>query len=686
MVMEPPPGQRGLSPPIRAGLTAAASLSATLSLRKAPLLASGAVVVVLAQLGLYFAVEPNTKAPLGYLFLLALGTLLFALGSVGVWRSRSSTTSGSTNAGFAPASNVAGIGLGSGLMVAYLFVGGGSMLVLLGLLTAGFESGSSLFIWIVSLVAFAAIFSPRLAAAPLPLLAPMGEWLHRYRWDLLLVALLTTTFLAVNLYDLQHWYYSAIGDEYLFYEHAKRIVDEGIVRPFSQEGVYNKHPVMNSVFQATVMRVFGADYFGWTLSEVLNAALTIPAIYLLGRTLGGRTTAITAAGIFAFSHYIFAFSHTGYTNLSPLPVTAWALALFLIGWRNGNPLLLYAAGVVAGLGFYTHYSGRAIMPVILLFAMLMGNPKRLLALWPLAFGFALTAAPTLVVEKELLFTRMFGQVVGGYTEAVAGTVGQRLLGNIELNLPSFSYNANVHSYVYGPLMDPVSGCLATLGIAFALGHIRQPSYRVLLIWLAVALFIAGILSPYPHTAITRLLIAVPPAALLAGLLFGELCQALPVRWPPPLAIRRQAAVAAMLVILLPAILLLNLWQFWHVTPSVFPHTQEALALGVFRSDVCREDASRTVLVGHATGEGSLMHQMLTAFNPDGPLPHHVNHADLDRTMQLPGDAPRCVVFVNPGPPEARRLQEELARRYPDGRLLSMANPSDTTVVEVFSRQ
>ena len=84
--------------------------------------------------------------------------------------------------------------------------------------------------------------------------------------------------------------------------------------------------------------------------------------------------------------------------------------MFFLGWRNGNPLLLYVAGVIAGLGFYTHYSGRAILPIIVLFSLTMGSPKRLLPLWPLALGFALTVAPTFLLEQEGVLTRMFGQV------------------------------------------------------------------------------------------------------------------------------------------------------------------------------------------------------------------------------------------------------------------------------------
>ena len=687
---EPPSNLADRIPGSHMGEAVIASTQMVLAEKSTPLLVSGAIAAVLGQVGLYFSVEPNAEAPLGYLLVMALGVALFALGSTGRWLRRSPVQLTFEESTSPTRSQEAAARFRSTLGVGGLLAGIAALALLLAMLAAGSVSGGTLLIWIVALVAFASPFIPRLDTAISRIKPWLMEWFHSYWWDTLAVVLLVAAFIAINAHDLRDWYYSAIGDEYLFYEHARRIVDEGISGPFSQEGVYNKHPVMSSIFQAAVMRLFGADYFGWTFSEVLNAALTIPAVYLLGRAFGGRTAALAAAAIFAFSHYIFAFSHTGYANLSSLPVSSWSLLLFVWGWRNGNPLLLYAAGVIAGLGFYTHYSGRAIMPIILMFVLASVGSKRLLNLrhlnlWPLGVGFILAVAPTFVVEQEQVLTRMFGEVVGGYSEVVSGSVGQRLIDNLELNLPAFSYNASVHTYVYGPLFDPVSGVLAALGIGFALGHIRLPAYRLLLIWFAAGIFMTGVLSPYPHVVITRLLFVVPPLALMAGLLVSEFSELVHGKWAKWTRLPKVVPAAAMFLPLLPAILILNLWQFWHVTPSVFPHSQEAVALKAFMSDQCDGDADKTVFVGRATGEGSLMQQVLTSFHPDDPPLRQIDHHHLAEGTELPGPPPDCVVFINPDTQEARRLQDDLAHRYPEGRVVSFANPSNTTFVDVFTR-
>ena len=76
------------------------------------------------------------------------------------------------------------------------------------------------------------------------------------------------------------------------------------------------------------------------------------------------------------------------------------------------------------------------------------------------------------------------------------------------------------------------------------------------------------------------------------------------------------------------ILALNLWQFWHVTPSVFPHSREAVALGAFQSEACGNDVREALFVGDAVGEGSLMRQVLVSMDPEGPSPLGIDHSDL----------------------------------------------------------
>ena len=83
------------------------------------------------------------------------------------------------------------------------------------------------------------------------------------------------------------------------------------------------------------MAIFGRSNEIWRLSSVLAIALAIPGIYCIGSLLGGRRVAFVSSSVFALSHYMFAYAHTGY-NLSQVyaPMT-WSIAFFVLGLKRG---------------------------------------------------------------------------------------------------------------------------------------------------------------------------------------------------------------------------------------------------------------------------------------------------------------------------------------------------------------
>ena len=70
----------------------------------------------------------------------------------------------------------------------------------------------------------------------------------------------TGAFVGLNRTDLASWYYSAIGDEYGFYD-ASHATATGSALPniFSQDGVFGYHPVLSTAFRGLLMRVLGLD-------------------------------------------------------------------------------------------------------------------------------------------------------------------------------------------------------------------------------------------------------------------------------------------------------------------------------------------------------------------------------------------------------------------------------------------
>ena len=556
--------------------------------------------------------------------------------------------------------------------LAALGVGAGALALLSARMLAGQTGAINLPLWYVALGAFLALFVS----------APRMPRVSRARMLDAAIALgLAAAFIALNARDLNDWYYSAIGDEYAFYSFATEILENGIMRPFSQEGVYNHHPYMSSLHQAAFMRLFEGSNFWWRFSAVFIGALAIPAVYIAGYALYGRRAAIIAALLFACSHYLFAITHGGYNSVGAMTIAAWAAALFVLGIRRGSPPLLYAAGVAVGYGFYTHYAGRLAAPALLLFALTLLAPRDLRRLWPVALGAVAAALPTLLLEREELFTRMLGQVAGGYDANITGPLGERVVGNIVNNGAAFSHNPVVHTYVSGALLDPISAYIAALGVGFALGRLAHPSARLALVWFAVGFVALGALNPHSSVAVTRMYSALPPLLLMGGAVGAHLLDRLPA--PPTLSkAMRTGGVAALIGLAAVAVLALNARQFWVETPRVYHSTQEALAMGALQSGACAGEPGDALIVGENTE--SLLRWALRGRYFGEELPRLVEHRALQEGVSVPLDGIGCAIFLQPDAEEARRVKGELRERYPAGEFSAFSGVSGKSEVDVFT--
>ena len=561
------------------------------------------------------------------------------------------------------------------LRVGAALIGGIALALLSARMLAGQTAGWNLLLWFAALGAFLALFASR---PRLPRRISRGRCL-----DILIVLALIALFIGLNARDLNHWYYSAIGDEYAFYTLAQSIAQEGILRPFSQEGVYNHHPYMISIYQSLFMRFFEANNFWWRFTSVLSGALAIPGIYIAGYMLGGRRAAIAAAALLAFSHYMFAFAHSGYEHLDSLAVTVWAIALLLLGMRRSSRMLLYAAGVAIGYGLYTHYSGRIMGPVALLFALTVVQPRDWRSLWPLALGIAAAALPTLLLEREQFFTRMFGQVVGGYDANISGAMGERIVNNIVNNGAAFSHNPVSHTYVADGLLDPISAYIAALGLGFAIGRIGAPSGRLLIIWFALTFAVVGVLNPHHSVAITRMYSVLPPLLLMGGLLAARLLDGLLPLGKDAAANRARLLQTAGAMALVGALILaLNIRQFAFETPKVYHTTQEALAMGALQTHPACVGGRLEDAVMVAENTESLLQFVLEARYPNRALPLRIEHRHiLDGTAAV--ESPSCVIYLHPDQDAAQALKADMERRYPSGEYAAFSGYFGGPEVDIF---
>ncbi|MFN8635934.1 MAG: zinc ribbon domain-containing protein [Chloroflexota bacterium] len=563
-------------------------------------------------------------------------------------------------------------------------VGGLAFVTLLGRLLFGSIAPTDLLLWLMSIAAFA-----------MPI---VGEaTIHRpsrpTTVEIAGVAGITLAFVVLCSLDLNHWYYSAVGDEYTFFNAAVAVLTDGIKRPFVQDGVYDAQPMLGTVLQAAVMAVAGRSHAGWVFSSVLYAALAIPAVYLIGRSVAGPVVGLVAAALFASSHYLFAFSHIGYNTVLAQAPVAWSLALFLLSLRRSDRWLLYASGLAAGLGLYTFYSARVTILILALFVVAQYGwrawvtprllRERLLQLWPLLLGLVLAAAPIFAASGRLVLARTRAELAGGSPADVTGPFWRQVVSNLWVNVPAFFQSASVTHYVSGSLLDPITAMLVVLGLGLAVRWWSNPACKLLLIWAGVTVLVTGVLSPSPTTAVTRLLVSVPPLCVLAALAAKHFWQ-LPYwsserpGWATSPQAHRLLAIGSVAALLL-VVLALNLQRFWLVTPRALALTQDAVVVGVLRSGVCGSESARTVVVMR---NPALVRGALTSYGSERDLPRLVPHAELrpNQPIQL-GDA-RCVVFGDPNDEPARRALDDFSKTNPGTDVSSFKDLAGISAVTV----
>lgn len=318
--------------------------------------------------------------------------------------------------------------------------------------------------------------------------------------------------------DAGNWYYSAIGDEYNFYDAAAACaLGHGPPNLFSQQGAYDIIPVASSALCGMFMRVFGQDAVGWKISAAMPVVVTLVLLFILARFLWGRAIALVALCLFAGSHYLMAYTHTGYPNMEAvLPAVAAVLA-FAVGVRRGQRAWLLVGGMAAGAGWYTYYTARAAI-AILGAATALAVPRREWArvgAWILA-GFIVVTTPIVVVSGGSIVAAMLEQTGVGTTSEPAANRELLPLWNAGRSLLAFNYNTHDGPYLHGSLAEPVTAVCFVAGLAVAISTWRDLRSRLILAWYTIGIFTAGVASKYDYVSVSRLTFLIPVVSLCAA--------------------------------------------------------------------------------------------------------------------------------------------------------------------------
>jgi 4-amino-4-deoxy-L-arabinose transferase-like glycosyltransferase len=346
----------------------------------------------------------------------------------------------------------------------------------------------------------------------------------------LLAGILVLSFLLRTI-DISSHPYPWSGDEASIGMEAIRIL-KGEVTNFFDTG-WSSQPNWSFVPTAITELIFGRNIFAIRMASAVAGTLAVLCVYLFGREMFNPEIALMAAAFLATMPYHVHFSRVGVANVVDSLVSAAMFWLIARGIKKDDARYYYTAGAVAGLSIYTYAGTRLVLVLAALtFLFLILRQRRYLPthwkhLLAFAGGTVLSAAPQAAyfARHPDIFMGRFGQegiFFNGWLAGQVATTGKSVAGIL---LDQFTRTTLVFiaSAAPGnffnspePYLTVIGSVLFLLGMAYALAHLLETRYFILLIWFWIVILFGGILTLNPP-ANTRLLMTTPAVALFLAL-------------------------------------------------------------------------------------------------------------------------------------------------------------------------
>ncbi len=276
------------------------------------------------------------------------------------------------------------------------------------------------------------------------------------------------------------------------------------------------------------------NYLMLKISTALVGMLAIPAMYVVGRELGGAPLGLVAAALCAWSKWPTLGARRGLTFAWAVFPAALFLAAILRYMRRGDRPSALSAGFWLGLGQYG-YNAFKIVPAMvpLAFGLCLFDRRWRRHRGRLVFDGALVAATALLVFLPLLqymlqrpqdFWYRAMTRAGSQERPLPGSPAALFAGNLGRMALAFHYRGDqawINTVAEEPFLDPVTGALLLAGLVVAGVLIVRGSARWALVVLSLfVLTLASTLAlafPVENPGINRASVAIPSVLLLAGL-------------------------------------------------------------------------------------------------------------------------------------------------------------------------
>jgi 4-amino-4-deoxy-L-arabinose transferase-like glycosyltransferase len=537
--------------------------------------------------------------------------------------------------------------------------------------------------WLVSMAAAVAFLRSRQAGGAWRLPGPRST-------EFLLVAGLTLLAAALRLPGLERMPGGIYGDEGEFAVRALDVTQGGGPAPFGV--AFLGDPALYIYLLAPFVSALGTTMEAVRLPSALAGAATVPILYGLVRDLYGRDVAALAALLLATSAVHIHFSRLA-VNVVWVPFFA-CLSLWLLkrGLERRDDVALLLAGISSGLGVYSHFGARLILPILLL--ILVGQFAAAPRAWRdltragvlTGFGALLALAPLLAYmssDPRMLTRHTERRGIWEHWEELAeryGTVPSDKFGiiveQIRRTFGAFVSRsdplegAQFYTFMDASLLSGILGPVALLGLLALCLRLRTMNARLVLIWFCVPVIFASVLTDVAGQS-HRLIHPLLPALIGAALVIDWIRRFAIVRLSRPMA--GAVVLSVVLVTMLPG--LRDTYRYFQpdVTARFAPRgTAQARCLEALPDDTL------ALVLGAP--------RMYAGHGPSRYLGHAVERRDVaDPAADLPADSGGrpMVVMIH-----ERNIDElpEVMQVYPDAAIVEIDRPDGKRVLTVVAPQ
>jgi 4-amino-4-deoxy-L-arabinose transferase-like glycosyltransferase len=365
--------------------------------------------------------------------------------------------------------------------------------------------GDHLLLWFLAMAAFMIAVSPLQGELDGSDTEPLLKWEY---W--LLIGLFVAGF-AVRFVQIETIPAIMDNDEALFaLEGANFIKDHFKITPF-EPGIHS-HPRLYQAMIGISVSMFGNTLAGARLPSVLLGALTIPAVYLLGRELRDKYAGLIAALFTLTWAYAIQFSRLSMNQPADPLFGTLAFYFLLRGLRRGAASDYALSGFMVGIAQLFYLGGRLIPMVMIAYLLfiwlrdrsVLAQQWRLLLIVPTAALFvSLPQNLYLIWYKLPISTRTNPSILFN------GQIGENIARN---NLGNFLWNQTYGSFMglialpdrsnwYGrssSLLGLAGGPLFLIGVIVSMLVLwKRPKWSLPLGWSLAVILGGGTLSISP---------------------------------------------------------------------------------------------------------------------------------------------------------------------------------------------